>query len=86
MPAEIKMLSDYGVLLFPSFWIKAQKVIAGLVMYHPATAVGGYAIADFLDVNSANFIDVNIVNRILDGRVLNDPTSLVDWDTLSPWL
>jgi hypothetical protein len=83
MPAEIKAMSDYGVLLFPSFWLKAQKVIANLVMYHPVTAVSGYAIADMLDVNSANFLDINIVNRIVDGKIVSNPTDLFSWDMLS---
>jgi len=86
MPSEIKALSDYGVLLFPSFWMKAQKVIWNLAHYHPATAIGGYAIADALDVNSANFMDVNVINRMLDGKIVNEPTNLIDWDMLFWWM
>ena len=85
MPAGIKAMSDYAVLMFPSFWMKAQKVILGLAHYHPATAIGGYAIADILDVNSANFLDVNIISKMMDGEIVNDPTSVVDWEVIS-WL
>lgn len=85
MPAEIKALSDSGVLMFPSFWLKAQKVIAGLVHYHPATALGGYAVAEMLDISNASFLDVNVINKALEGTIVNEPTSLVDWDIISPY-
>ena len=83
MPSEIRALSDYGVLMFPNFWIKAQKVIIGLLHYHPTTAIGGYAIADMLDINNASFLDVNIVNKLMNGTVVNEPTNLIDWEYLS---
>jgi hypothetical protein len=41
MPQEIKALSDYGILMFPGFWIRAQKVIANLVIHHPLNAGTG---------------------------------------------
>ena len=83
MPELIKGLSDYGVLLFPNFWMKAQKVVANLVYRHPASALSGYAIADMLDINSASFLDVNLITRIIEGRVINEPTSLIDWEIFS---
>jgi len=86
LPREVKALSDYGILMFPSFWIKAQKVIVGLVHYHPSTAITSYMIADALDISSATFLDVNIINKISDGTVINEPTNLVDWGVLSHYL
>ena len=86
MPNEVKAMSDYGILMFPSFWIKAQKVIAGLIHYHPATAVGGYVIADMLEMNSASFLDVNVINKAMEGTIVNEPTSLVDWNIISHYL
>lgn len=85
LPAEVKALSDIGVLMFPAFWMKIQKVIMGLVRYHPATAISGYVIADAIGANGANIIDTNIFNKVSDGTVLNDPTSIVDTDTFS-WM
>lgn len=83
MPPPIKALSDYGILLFPSFWMKAQKIVVGLAYYHPWTAIGGYATADVIGMNNANFMDVNIINKILDGRVINNPTDLLGLEVLS---
>lgn len=85
LPAEVKALSDLGVLMFPAFWMKIQKVIIGLIRYHPATAIGGYTLAQVLDMNSANIIDTNLFNKIIDGTVVNDPTSIIDLNTFS-WI
>jgi len=85
LPAEVKVLSDVGVLMFPAFWMKIQKVIIGLIRYHPATAIGGYVVADMLDLNGANIIDTNLFNKAIDGSIVNDPTSVIDENTFS-WL
>jgi len=82
MPEQVKILSDYGILMFPSFWLRIQKVIYNLLRYNPTTAVAGYAIADLLNANQANIIDSNIINKIDDGRIINDPTTLLDWRNL----
>ena len=86
IPSEIKALSDYGILLFPSFWLKAQKVIANLVTQHPLTAITTYSIEAYFEVGGANLVDVNIINKILDGNVVHNPTSIVDWNVISPWI
>lgn len=86
MPSEVKAMSDYAILMFPAFWIKIQKVIAGLATYHPATAIGGYAIADALDIGGANIIDVNIINKIGEDSVVGDGVNIIGWSTFSPLL
>lgn len=85
LPPEIQFLSDYGILMFPSFWMKAQKIIASMLYYHPATALGSYGIANYLDIESSSFIDTNLITKTVDGRVFNDPTSVIDSDVIS-WL
>jgi hypothetical protein len=82
VPQDIKMLSDYGVLLFPSFWMRAQKIIWGLLKNHPLSAGGGYVTADLLDMNGVSFIDVNIVNKALDGQVLHAGQDVLSVDTI----
>ena len=86
VPKEVKMLSDYGILMFPSFWLRAQKVIAGLIRYHPGTALASYIAESMMGIGGINFLDTNIINKITDGQIINDPTNLIDWDIMSPWL
>lgn len=86
LPQEIKSLSDYGILMFPAFWIRIQRVIMGLLRYHPVSAVGGYAMSDLLNAGGTNVIDTNIINKISDGTIINDPGNILDWNVLSPFL
>ena len=85
MPSQIKILSDYGILLFPAFWLKAQKVIVNLLKVHPVSSASIYGVAEYFDMSSTNFLDVNIVQRVIDGHVVNNPAGLIDWQVLSPW-
>ena len=71
MPKEIKVLSDYGVLLFPSFWIKAQKVIYNLAKYHPINAGVGLLAAELLGVKGASIIDANILSKAYEGTLVH---------------
>ena len=78
MPSEIKALSDYGVLMFPSFWIRAQKIIFNLARYHPLNAGGGYLTADLLDMHGASILDANVLNKLGNGTLVNPGQDVLD--------
>jgi len=86
MPAEVKALSDYGILMFPSFWMKTQRVIAGLIMYHPISAVGGYLAEYSIGVQQSSILDANFVSKIYDENVFHAPGEAVDFNHISPWI
>lgn len=70
LPKELKVLSDYGVLMFPAFWIRAQKVIYNLAKYHPINAGAGLLATDLLGLNGASIVDANVVNKIMNGTLI----------------
>lgn len=86
MPPAVKALSDYGILMFPSFWMRTQKVIASLILYHPATAIGGYMIEDYLNMGSANIIDANFGEMVYEGTVVHDPIGILSPNSIAWWL
>jgi hypothetical protein len=63
LPKEIKVLSDYGILMFPAYWLRVQKVIAGLLKYHPVSAVTSYAVETAMGAESLNVLNQNIVTK-----------------------
>lgn len=71
MPQEVKMLSDYGVLMFPSFWMRAQKVIYNLAKYHPINSGMGYFIADWLGIGGASILDANVLSKVGNNTLLH---------------
>lgn len=86
IPQEIKALSDYGILMFPAFWLKVQKVIASLVKYHPVNSLGGYAIESALGINGVNVLNEAFPMKLLDGSVIHDPTSTVGPESIFAFL
>jgi hypothetical protein len=51
MPKELKVLSDYGVLMFPSFWMRIQKVIYATLKANPVGAAAGLTLQNLLDMH-----------------------------------
>lgn len=82
MPKEVKAMSDYGVLMFPSFWMRAQKIIWNLAKYHPLNAGGGYLAADLLNINGASILDANIADKIISGTAVHAGQDVLNLDTL----
>lgn len=81
MPSEIKALSDIGVLMFPSFWIRAQKIIYNLAKYHPLNAGGGYLTADLLDMHGASILDANVLTKLGNGTLVSPGQDVLDFRT-----
>ena len=82
LPSELQMLSNLGVIMFPSFWLRAQKVIYNLVKYHPVNAGMGLLVADLLNLNGASIIDANILNKISEGTVIQAGQNVLQPKTL----
>ena len=69
LPEEVKLLSDLGFVLFPSFWMKYQKVLYTLIKRNPASSAAGYTMDSLLGVGGAHPLDSNIVNKFAEGTV-----------------
>jgi len=60
LPEQINKASNYGVLMFPSFWMRIQPVIYRLIKYNPINVLSGYAIAWMLGLNNGSIVDSSI--------------------------
>ena len=81
VPREIKILSDYGILMFPSFWIRVQRIIFNLIKYHPFSSASGYLIADTFNMNGASIMDANLVNKYNNNTLVQPGQDVLDLNT-----
>jgi len=89
MPKELKVLSDYGVLLFPSFWMRIQKVIYSTIKAAPATSAVGLALSNAVGMDIETILDSNMIYKLFGRNLdqhgfafLNDPP--IGLDTFFP--
>jgi hypothetical protein len=84
MPKEVKVLSDFTVLLFPSFWFRIQKVIYRLAKENPFSFGSTLIANEILGLKGAHIINSNIIDKFFSDRtdVLNYPE--LGLDTLIP--
>jgi len=64
MPKELKVISDYGVLLFPSFWMRIQKVIYSTLKASPATTAVGLGMQNAFDIHMETILDSNLMYKM----------------------
>ena len=82
MPKELKVLSDLGVLLFPAFWMRAQKVIWNLAKYHPLNTGAGIVVTDMLNISGASIVDANAISKAMNGSIIHGGQNVLDPRTL----
>ena len=63
MPLAIKQLSDVGIIMFPSFWLRIQKVIYRLGRDKPVNLATELLLEEALGSNVNTIIDANIFNK-----------------------
>jgi hypothetical protein len=76
MPKELKFVSDHGILLFPSFWLRVQKVMYVLAKESPAKLGAGMLMHEALGISVASYYDSNIISKL--GDIVNIPPSITD--------
>ncbi|MFA7029647.1 MAG: hypothetical protein WC179_05195 [Candidatus Cloacimonadaceae bacterium] len=82
LPAPIKALSDYGILMFPNFWIKIQRTIASLIKYHPVSSSVSYAVESAMGAESLNIGNQALPRKILDGEGVSNPSDHISLASL----
>ena len=63
MPIAIKQLSDLGIIMFPSFWLRIQKTIYRMVRDKPVNLAAELMLEDAMGSNINTIIDANIINK-----------------------
>ena len=78
MPESMKVLSDYGVLLFPTFWARVQRTIYMLGRDNPVSLASAFTTAELLDIQSAHIVGSNIFSKFDNGSIFNSPELTID--------
>lgn len=73
LPMALKIPSDFGVLMFPTFWARIQKVIYMLGRDNPISLATAFTTAELLDLQGSNIVGSNIFSKLGDGSILNSP-------------
>ena len=76
LPKELKVTSDYGVLMFPSFWLRIQKVIYAISKDNPLKIAAGLTLQEVLDIHVDSYFDSNIFSKA--GDIVNMPPVFTD--------
>jgi hypothetical protein len=72
MPSELKTVSDYGIMLFPAFWLRIQKVILTLLRKRAATVVPVVGFDTLIyDTGIPNILETNLINKIREDQVFD---------------
>jgi hypothetical protein len=63
LPIAVKQLSDVGIIMFPSFWLRIQKAIYRLAKDKPVGLATELMIEQYVTGNVNTIIDANIINK-----------------------
>ncbi len=63
MPLAIKQLSDVGIIMFPSFWLRIQKVIYRMARDKPLNLATEVMLEEAFGSDINTILDANIVNK-----------------------
>ena len=86
LPKELKVLSDYGILMFPAFWIRAQGVIWNLAKYHPINAGVVLLATHLLGSQGASIVDAAIPVKAMNGTLIHGGQNVLTPGTIIPGL
>lgn len=85
MPEAIDNMSRYGVMMFPSFWIRAQKVVWNLAKYHPLNVSTGMIMAHLTGEQGITIMSANLLNKIDQDTVAQFGLNVADMNTFT-WM
>jgi len=85
LPMAIKQLSDTGILLFPAFWLRIQKVIYRMLRDKPVNLGIEIQIQNMTGLDAQSILDSNIYNKATDfNGLINSPLDRFEWGALFP--
>jgi len=81
MPIEVKVLSDYGVLMFPAYWMRIQKVVYNMVKNRLLSFGIGEITYNALGIEDQSIFNSNIFSKY---ELVNNPFDLVNINAVIP--
>lgn len=73
MPPEIKFMSDTFFMMYPSFWMKIQKVIFQLAKTHPLGVGNALLMAEILNTQGLSIMGANLITKANHGTLIDAP-------------
>ena len=85
MPIAVRQMSDLGILLFPSFWMRIQKVIYRMAKEKPVGLATEILIKDALGSEINTIVGSNIVDKYNSfGGVFHNPADVIGMNSIIP--
>ena len=63
MPLAVKELSDVGIIMFPSFWLRIQKVIYRMMRDKPINLASELMIQEMVGSDINTIFEANVINK-----------------------
>lgn len=63
LPTRVKQLSDVGIIMFPSYWLRIQKAIYRMVKNQPVSFGTEWTAEQMLGIDAPQIWDANIVSK-----------------------
>ena len=63
MPLAIKQLSDAGIIMFPSFWLRIQKIIYRMARDKPVGLATELMVQEALNSDINTIFEANVINK-----------------------
>ncbi len=63
MPLAVQQLSDVGIIMFPSFWLRIQKIIYRMLRDRPINLATEIAAQEMLGTDITTIFDANVINK-----------------------
>lgn len=74
MPIAIKGLSDVGIIMFPTFWLRIQKSIYHIIHHKPVSLATELMAQEVLGTNVNTIFEANVINKSQQfGGILHSP-------------
>ena len=85
LPMAVQQASDVGILMFPSFWLRIQKIIYRMAKDKPLSLATEEAIDAYLGTNLDTIVDANIYNKATSwSGILHSPGEAVGVGSVLP--
>ncbi|MEE8598624.1 MAG: hypothetical protein V3S69_03805, partial [Dehalococcoidales bacterium] len=63
LPLAVKQLSDAGIIMFPSFWLRIQKIIYRMARDKPVSLATELMVQEYVGSNINTIFEANIINK-----------------------
>ena len=85
MPLAIKQLSDVGILMFPSFWLRIQKIIYRMARDKPVGLATELMAQEMLGTDVNTIFEANLINKSNTfGGLVHPPFEPVGFGSVIP--